>query len=423
MSDKYFIARSADEKTRTRTESGGAVTSILKYALKSGHVDGVVTVMARNGNRYDGVPVLIANPDDLDATTGSLHCSIPNISRFLKEYLNGGGEMKLAVVGKPCDIRSIIELQKRHRIGTDNLTLIGLNCTGTISPVVAKRMFSEEFKVDPRSVVGEDISNGQLTIFLEDGTSKSMNLSELEEKNLGRRENCRRCEVNIPSFADLAFGKWGTEDEKEGSTFIEIGSEKGRILLEGAKKDGFVVVTKAKKSAIEMREKMDAAEKALAKEWRERDFGPILELSFEDRLDYWMNEFSRCIKCYGCRDACPICYCDHCLLEAKRGFVDGGEIPPDTVFPLTRLAHVADSCVNCGQCQDACPMELPLSKLFSLLNQRLTEVFEYTPGMSLEDGPPLNSAMIEELSIEDTFLDIPALKRALATKSAASEDG
>ena len=109
-------------------------------------------------------------------------------------------------------------------------------------------------------------------------------------------------------------------------------------------------------------------------------------------------------------------YCDECILEANREFLEAGVIPPNALFPLTRLAHVADSCVNCGLCEDACPMELPLSKLFSLLNSKLTEVFDYMPGVDLDQGIPLNTAMAEEMNIEDVFLDVSSLTKSIKKK-------
>ena len=83
-----------------------------------------------------------------------------------------------------------------------------------------------------------------------------------------------------------------------------------------------------------------------------------------------------------------------------------GETPPNIQFHLTRLAHVADSCVGCGQCSDACPMEIPLAKLFTFTNQKLNDVFAYSPGVDIDQGPPLITAYDDELMIDDTFLDI-----------------
>ena len=411
MSGNLYIARSTDKSILEAVSSGGVVTSIIKCALENGLIEGVVSVQAKSHDRFSGIPVLISRPEDLAGSAGSLHCSIPNIARFVKEYLNGATSMKLAVVGKPCDIRAIVELQKRQQIERENLFLIGLNCTGTISPSEARRIFKEEFKVDPKDVVSEEIDEGRLTIFLRDGTSKSVDLKKLEEQGHGRRDNCRRCTIKIPTFADLACGKWGTEDEEEGAVFVEVCSDKGKALISNAVEKGCIETKTPPKTAVEMRSRREQEETKLSEEWRDRDFRPILEMSLDERFDYWKHEFDKCVKCYGCRDACPVCYCKDCLLEADREFLEAGVIPPNALFPLTRLAHVADSCVGCGQCQDACPMDLPLSKLFTLLNSQLNDVFDYVPGVDIEQGQPLSNAVLRELQVDDTFLDIRAIMK------------
>jgi len=410
MSTNMYIARSSDETILKKGETGGAVTSVLKCALKNGDVDGVVTVKSSTGDRFSGLPVLITNPEDLIDTAGALHSSLPNIPRYVKEYLDGAADMKLAIVGKPCDIRAIIELQKRKQIDIDNVILIGLNCTGTISPAIARKMYLENFKVNSDDVIREDIDDGKLIITLKDGKEKSMDLSKLEKKGLGRRENCRRCEFNIPTFADLAFGKWGAEDVEVG-TFVEVCSEKGQSLIKKAIEKGYIETSTPTKTSIETRESKNKIELERAKKWREHDFTPMLKKKMSERYKYWTEEFRKCIKCFGCRDACPICYCETCLLEANREFLVGGEIPPNGIFPLTRLAHVADSCVGCGQCQDACPMELPLSKLFLLLNSQLSDIFDYVPGIDVEERPPTTVARDEEMLIDDTFLNISSMMK------------
>ncbi len=232
MKGDMYLACSSDEKILKKAEYGGSVTSLLKFALESKTVDGILSVTKRNGNRFDGVPTLITDPDKIIDMAGTLHCTSPNIAHFLKEYLDGAFNMKIALTCKPCDARAIIELAKRAQVKMENLILIGLNCTGTFSPVVARKMFQEEFKVDPDDVTEEDMENGKLIIKLKDGSQREKDLAELEEKGLGRRENCRRCEINIPIMADIACGKWGINDKKV--TFIEVCSQKGSDFIEKA---------------------------------------------------------------------------------------------------------------------------------------------------------------------------------------------
>jgi formate dehydrogenase subunit beta len=290
MKGDMYLARSSDDEISKRAECGGAVTSLLKFALESKMVDAVLAVKARDGNRYDGVPVLITDPEAVIETAGSLHCVSPNIARCLKEYLNGAFDTRIAVVCKPCDARAIIELAKRTQIKMDNLVLIGLNCTGTLPSAAAKQMFREIFEADPAEVVGEDIEEGKLTIRLKDGTEKEKDLDELEQKGYGRRENCRRCDINIPIMADIACGKWGTDGKN--ATFIEVCSKKGSDFIEKALEAGYIQVEKPESGAIESRKKRNEEEILLARKWQEKDFARLREMSTEEKFSYWLGEFS-----------------------------------------------------------------------------------------------------------------------------------
>ncbi|HEY55170.1 MAG TPA: formate dehydrogenase [Dehalococcoidia bacterium] len=404
MKGDMYIARSPDKETADKAECGGAVTALLKFALESKKVEAVVAVKARDGNRYDGVAVVITDPKDLIETAGSLHCASPNIARFLKEYLDGAFNSKIAVVAKPCDAKAIIELAKRNQIKLDNLLIIGLNCTGTLPSAKAKSLFKEQFEVEPADVVGEDIEGNELIIRLKDGSEKKKDLAELEEKGYGRRENCRRCETNIPVMADIACGKWGTTDKD--STFIELCSDKGADFFEAAIEGGAIKVDQPSGNAVESRKKKDQAAVESAQKWQEKDFATLEEMSAEEKFSYWSEQFSHCIKCYGCRDACPICYCEVCFLEAERGFIPPGEVPPHMLFPMVRITHVMDSCVNCGQCQDACAMDIPISRLIFMLSKKIGAIFKHEPGMDVTALPPLRTVTDQELGqegVEVTF--------------------
>ena len=400
-----YLAQASDEEILNRGEYGGAVTALLKFALDSGAVDAVLGVKKRDGNnRYDGVLDLISDPEGVKECAGSLHCAPVNIARTIKEYLDGAKQMKIAVPCKPCDARAIVEIAKRKQIDRDNVLLVGLNCTGTLSPVSAKEMLISEYEVEPGDVVMEDIDEvdgtWKLTVALSDGTKKERDLEEVEQKGYGRRENCRRCDVSIPTMADIACGKWGVK-EGEKQSFLEVCSDKGAELMDKAVESGAIKVERASEAAIKERKQKDEDAIAMANKCKEEDLKEIRGMNLEDRLAYWLSYFDRCIKCFGCRDACPICYCKKCYLEPDRGYVQGGEVPPDRLFPFTRLAHVADSCVNCGQCQDACPAEIPLTRMYTLLNDELSPMFGYVPGMDVEKRPPLIAAEDEEAIIED----------------------
>jgi len=401
MKGDMYLTSASDEEILKRGEYGGAVTALLKFALDSGVVDAVLGVKKRDdNNRFDGVLDLITDPEEVIDCAGSLHCVSLNIARNVKEYLDGAKQMKIAVPCKPCDARAIIEIAKRKQITKDDLLLVGLNCTGTLPPVVAKEMLISEYEVDPNEVVMEDIEGGELIITLADGTKIAKDLLELEKKGYGRRDNCRRCNVNIPTMADIACGKWGVK-EGEKKTFTEVCSDKGAELIDNAIKAGVIKVEPPGEDAIEERKQKDREAIELSNKCEAEDLKELREISLDDRLAYWLHQFDRCIKCFACRDACPICYCKKCSLEPDRGYVKGGEVPPDRMFHLTRLTHDGDSCVNCGQCQDACPAEIPLTRLYLMLNNKLSPMFDYVSGMDVEQKPPLIAAKDEEASIDD----------------------
>jgi formate dehydrogenase subunit beta len=103
------------------------------------------------------------------------------------------------------------------------------------------------------------------------------------------------------------------------------------------------------------------------------------ELPLQGAFQEWLDHFSRCVKCYGCRDVCPMCFCKECSLEHPE-LMSTGKIPPDTIFQLVRAIHMAGRCIDCGLCEEACPADIPLRVLYKKGNALVKELFEYDTG-------------------------------------------
>ena len=342
-----------------KAECGGAVSGLLKFALEQKMVDAVFAVK-KGQDLYDAVPTLITDPAKVNEAAGSLHCGTLLLSKLVKKYLDGAKDKKIGISVKGCDVMGILELAKRKEINLNNLLMIGVNCGGSVSPTVARKMIQQKFGVDPDKVHKEEIDKGQFIIEFEGG-HKGISMDELEEQGFGRRSNCRRCKYKIPRAADLACGNWGVIGEKAGkATFVEVCSEKGAELLSKAIAAGVIATQVPDPKGVEIRGKTENAMLKLGEKWRKKDFGAL-------GPNLWANikkETSRCIKCYSCIENCPVCFTTGEGAARDSLMVRGGDIPPSEMFHLRRFAHISDTCVNCGQCEELCPMDIPMA-LFS----------------------------------------------------------
>jgi ferredoxin len=122
-------------------------------------------------------------------------------------------------------------------------------------------------------------------------------------------------------------------------------------------------------------------------------------MSLEERRAFWKQQFIKCIKCYGCRNMCPECFCESCALEDPLWVERGVLAPPFPMFHLIRAMHMASRCVACRQCELVCPAHIPLTVLYDLIRRDVGELLEYVPGADLAAEPPL-SLTLEEAPLQ-----------------------
>lgn len=112
-------------------------------------------------------------------------------------------------------------------------------------------------------------------------------------------------------------------------------------------------------------------------------------MSPEERLRYWTDQFAKCIRCYGCRNICPACFCDTCALDDTE-LVRTGIMPPEIpIFHLIKAFHMAERCSDCGLCEEACPANIPLRTLCKKARAIMGDLFDFLPGASPEGKGPL----------------------------------
>jgi len=112
----------------------------------------------------------------------------------------------------------------------------------------------------------------------------------------------------------------------------------------------------------------------------------LMQLSRGQRMAYWTQEFERCTRCYACRQVCPLCYCERCVVDKNRPVTI--DPAPSTkgnfAWHLTRAFHLAGRCVGCGACANACSMGIDLGLLNLQLAKAASEYFGgYQAGVDL----------------------------------------
>ncbi len=115
----------------------------------------------------------------------------------------------------------------------------------------------------------------------------------------------------------------------------------------------------------------------------------IATMSLDEKRAFWMEEFEHCIKCYGCRNICPQCFCNICTLEDEK-WVETGRLPmPNpSMYHMIRAMHMTAKCVACRECEETCPAGIPMAVQFRLIASDVLEMFSYETGAKLDQKPP-----------------------------------
>jgi len=118
----------------------------------------------------------------------------------------------------------------------------------------------------------------------------------------------------------------------------------------------------------------------------------IEALNSKERQAFMEKIFSRCIRCYACRNACPLCYCETCFVdESKPQWLGKSTEMSDTLsFHFLRAFHCAGRCTDCGACESACPVGIPVRLLTRKLEKDIEEAYGFQVGLDKTVQPPLS---------------------------------
>lgn len=122
-----------------------------------------------------------------------------------------------------------------------------------------------------------------------------------------------------------------------------------------------------------------------------RDVEEIDALSPAERRMLWDGYFARCLRCYACRNVCPLCYCKECVFDQHdpRWVSPAADVASNRSFHLIRAYHLAGRCVDCGECERACPVGIPLRRINRKAAKVVAESFHFRAGLDPGAKSPL----------------------------------
>lgn len=249
---------------------------------------------------------------------------------------------RVGIVAKGCDSRSIVSLIQDNKVAREDVVIIGIPCPGLID-LSKIELATGKYRDELDDIVRE---GDRVTVRFDS-----------EERVLPTEDvlfdNCLGCEFTTPQEYDILLG------EPSPAVPNLAASRKNIEQLEG--------------------------------------------MSSEEKWDFWKNEFSRCIRCYACRNVCPACFCKRCFVEeSEPQWVLSVPLWQDNlIFQVIRNIHVAGRCTDCGECERACPVNIPLRSLTKRMYELVDDLFHYKAGMDKDAAPLLTAYELEEA--EDFF--------------------
>jgi formate dehydrogenase (coenzyme F420) beta subunit len=348
---------------KTNKSPNKALAAALGKLLDKGLVDAVMAPGVSKGSDLP-MPMLFTRAEAMDMALPLAPVAGVSAASQAARIGRKAKDKRVAVVLKPCEVRAVIELAKLNQTNLEALVMISMQCTGRME----------------NSAYLEKLAR------MPDLPDKYLDDPGLQEQ---AAVTCLSCDAFEPAGVDIVVHLLGLSVMEQ--IMVSGLTQSGQELSGAMDLEEVGSLPDQTQDLSRVREK-----KALAKEELFKDTTKIIQ-----DQERFLEFFGRCLGCFNCRTACPVCYCRECVCAREsfdrdlpdimnRADRSGQARMPAALgmFHMTRLAHMSHACVGCGQCSSFCPSSIPVADLFRTLGAKVQKTLDYSPGRDPEEPIP-----------------------------------
>lgn len=241
--DKYlgnikgvYIGKATDERIYKNSQSGGLVTSTLKYLFEEGKIDAAIMCRVEDSIEYTPKAVVITTTDELYACQKSSYVPIDIVSAMKQTEMY----KSIAVVGTGCHIQGVRALQSFNKKYKEKVKYtLGLICDRTLCKTVTDVLYGDYYKDASKRLIWRDKSlnykNARILIKTKDNrTAQVPTWKRHALKDPFTNPRCRICFDKLNTGADIVFGDpWGMSnvDWKGGMSLVITRTTNGASII------------------------------------------------------------------------------------------------------------------------------------------------------------------------------------------------
>lgn len=238
------VAKATNADILINGQSGGAVTAILSYLLRTKKIE--AALLCRSDVNGDGRPFVVSDESQLSFCQKSSYVQLPLLSEIsqLKSYSS------VAVVGLPCHLAGLVNILKIKKIPVKYK--LGLICDrtlcGTISDGIRRYLNTSDdvvIKWRDKNAEGYSYKNAPISVTMPDGEVRIIK-SRVRQKLKGMytHPRCLVCPDKLNISADLVFGDpWNIHnDDRVGASLVIANNSCGYDLLQEVAQNDLSVI-------------------------------------------------------------------------------------------------------------------------------------------------------------------------------------